>query len=651
MTLGGPLAASERGRHFGLVATSVWRWLPVLALAAMTAVVLSASDTAASDIGVFGAYVLFGLAVPGTLWVRLLRGSASHLAEDLTLGLCVGYCLELATYLVARALGAPLLFVLWPVVTMGGFAALPGLRGYWRGSGERAPTLWSWALVAILAFILLFSAAGFFAQHHLSGADTPYVDMPFHLALIGELRHHVPPQVPYVIGLPLAYHWFVYADAAAASWATGIEPVTLLYRLSGLPMFVAFVVLTAATARRLTGGWSSGPLAVVIALLGGVAIPYGWIDSSVFDSQTLDATWVSPTNLFGLALFSATLLVLIDLLRASAPVRRRRWILLALLVFGSSGAKGTLLPLLIVGLATVLVGVALVERRLHQRAAEALILAVVGLAMATSFIYLGASQGLIVGLEALRSFPIAASVGALRASGLSSLLVPIATAGIAVMLWSLLWSGAFGLLLRRRRSAADTSIFLLVGVCVAGLGAASIFLYPGLSELYYLRSAMGAFGLLAATGIWILLPDQGRRSPVVAAAAGCALLGAAFVVTIRALGPSQAPTLGAGQLPGILAAMILPVLALALVLLVAVVVFRRVEARVPALSGAVPLLVVALAMGFSLPSVARIIGSPFTSAGFPRGDDPERWDRSRKVAARSQRSIGTRCHEPALQVR
>ena len=90
--------------------------------------------------------------------------------------------------------------------------------------------------------------------------------MAYHLALIGELRHHVPPAIPYVTDVPLAYHWFFYAEAAATSWATGIEPIVLLYRLSGLPMFAAFVVLTAMAARRLTDRWWTGPLAVAIAL-------------------------------------------------------------------------------------------------------------------------------------------------------------------------------------------------------------------------------------------------------------------------------------------------------------------------------------------------------------------------------------------------
>ena len=379
-------------------------------------IVLSAYGTPAQDVAIFAGYVIFGLALPGMLWVRLLRRTSSHLAEDLALGLAVGYCLELVAYLAARAIGVPLLFLVWVVVTYAVFAT-PNLRRYWRGSGERVPTWWSWALAAMLAYVLIFSAGSFFQQHHLTGSDTPYVDMPYHLALIGELKHHLPPLIPYVSGVPLAYHWFVYADSAAVSWATGIEPATLLYRLFALPMFVVFVLLTAVTARRLTGGWGSGPVAVAVAMFGSVAAPYRWADGSVFDTQTLLTTWMSPTNLFGLALFAAAILMFVDLLQADSQAPRTRWLVIGLLVFGVAGAKATLLPLLIVGLATVLVGDVISRRRLHKGAVGGLAVALIGLIVATTVLYRGESVGLAIGLGALRSFPVAVAVGAQRASG------------------------------------------------------------------------------------------------------------------------------------------------------------------------------------------------------------------------------------------
>jgi hypothetical protein len=103
-------------------------WWPAAILAIATAMVLVAFGTSIADVTIFGLYVAFGIALPGMLWVRFLRGHPTHIAEDLMLGLALGYCLEIAGYVVARAIGAPLVFLAWPVLTLAGFAAIPALR-------------------------------------------------------------------------------------------------------------------------------------------------------------------------------------------------------------------------------------------------------------------------------------------------------------------------------------------------------------------------------------------------------------------------------------------------------------------------------------------------------------------------------------------
>ena len=585
-------------------------WLPASILALAATAVLVAYGTPIMQVAIFGAYVVFGITLPGMLLVRLLRGRSAHISEDLTLGLAAGYCVEIATYLAARAVGAPLLFVLWPILTLGAFAAAPALRRHWRGGGERAPIWWSWSLAAMVAYLLIYAAGTFFAQHHLSGTDTPYVDMPYHLALIGELRHHVPPDVPYVTGVPLAYHWFYYAETAATSWATGIEPILLLYRLSGVPMFVTFVVLTAAAARRLTDGWWSGPVAVAVALFSTVAGPYLWTGTPVFDAQTLQATWISPTNLFGLALFAATLLLFIDLLKIDGRATRADWLLVGLLIFGVAGAKASLLPVLIVGLLAVVAGVAISRRRLHRNATGGLALAGVGLILATILLFRGTTGGLVIGLDSLRSLPVVRLPGARGARGLSSLILPVAGWLIALLLWSFSWAGAYGLLARSRSAIADPRILFLLGIGAGAVGAVTLFSYPGLSQIYYLRGATGAFGLLSAAGIAAVLPVRPRYRSLIACFSVAAMVGALAVVAISVIGPSRVPTLAADHLSRVLPAIILPVLALLGVLLVSYLVLRQAAPKRPVLQGAVPLLIIAIAMGFSIPNVVRILASP-----------------------------------------
>ncbi len=123
-------------------------WVPATILAIATAIVVVGYGVSIGQVAIFGVYVAFGIALPGLLLVRFLRGRAGYIAEDVALGLCAGYAIEIATYLVARAIGAPLLFLAWPIATLVAFTAVPGLRSHWRGSGIRAPAAWSWSLAA-----------------------------------------------------------------------------------------------------------------------------------------------------------------------------------------------------------------------------------------------------------------------------------------------------------------------------------------------------------------------------------------------------------------------------------------------------------------------------------------------------------------------
>ena len=488
--------------------------------------------------------------------------------------------------------------------------------------GAQAPIWWSWSLAAMLGYLLLYSAGTFFAQHHLTGTDTPYVDMPYHLALIGELRHHVPPSVPFVTGQPLAYHWFFYAEAAATSWATGIEPVILLYRLSGLPMLVAFVVLTATAARRLTGGWWTGPFAVAVALFGIVAGPYGWTSTPVFDTQTLGVTWISPTNMFGLALFAAAIVIFLDLVEPERRAPRRRWLLTALLTFGLAGAKASLLPLLIVGLAFVVAGVAIRDRHLLRSAVVGLVLAVVALGMAAILLFRGSTGGVVIGLDSLRAFSVISLPGAQEARGWARVILPVAALSAALALWSCLWAGAYGLLVRRKSWLDDPRIMFLLGICAGALGAVIVLSYPGLSQAYYLKGAAGAFGLLTAVGIAAILPaGAGRR--VVAWVALAAAAGAVAVSVIHTLGPGDAPTLARAHLAGVLAAIFIPLLVLLVLIAVASVMFRRLARERSDLHGAAALLVIALVIGIQSPERGSAAGiaphrRPYAARSRPR---------------------------------
>ena len=83
--------------------------------------------------------------------------------------------------------------------------------------------------------------------------------------------------------------------------------------------------------------------------------------------------------------------------------------------------------------------------------------------------------------------------------------------------------------------------------------------------------------------------------------------GALTVTLLRRLGPTSAPSLADDRLPRVLLGMVTPVAALLAVAIVAYLVLHRAERSRPVLRGAVPLLIVALVMGFSLPNAVRVV--------------------------------------------
>ncbi len=80
---------------------------------------------------------------------------------------------------------------------------------------------------------------------------------------------------------------------------------------------------------------------------------------------------------------------------------------------------------------------------------------------------------------------------------------------------------------------------MLLGICASALGAVIVFSYPGLSQLYYLRGAAGAFGLLTAAGIAAILPARVRDPALIGAAVTMAIVGAGAVLIVRAVGPGR----------------------------------------------------------------------------------------------------------------
>jgi hypothetical protein len=608
-------------RPSGRAAALASGWLPAGAVAVLATVVLREYGAPARTTAAFWAYLGLGLIVPGMLIWRAARMRSSSLIEDLAGGLVVGYAGEFLAYLPARAAGAPYLVVVWPIAVMLTFACVPRLRQFWRRdpTAARPPWWWSWLVAAACAFLVAWSAATFFRSHGLSGKgmSSPFVDMPYHLALAGELKHHVPPVVPFVTGEPLAYHWFVYADVAATSWVTGIEVQTLMYRLSVLPMMMAVAVLVAALATRLTGRWWAGPAAVAAAYLCTPPDPYPWANTPVNGASNLAVTWVSPTNAFGKAILVCLVLVLVDVLRPAADeaprgARRLRWLIVIMLSVLAAGAKSSLLPVLLGGLLLVVAVHALVARRLHRRALAAAWIAASCLAFAIVVIF-GGQPGagrLVSPLEAVSTVAQGAGV---TGDALPATAVQVALLAITIMAWGMTWAGVFGL--RPTGARYDPAVILVAGVAVAGPLIALLTFFPGHGQAYFFQASSPFLAVLAVAGLAAVMPLGSR---VAGWGVALAVLCGAAVLAAPTLGPGAlVPALTdravGAQVAALLTPWILPVTALA----VAGVVLFLVGRRLPAVRAAALAMVLAMAMGFGLPSIVRLISNVFVAAQHP----------------------------------
>jgi hypothetical protein len=526
-------AAEARPRPFHPLSSG---WIPAAAVAAATAATVLWYGVTVRDLVAFAAYSIVGVTLPGTLLWRALHGRSGTFAVDVAAGTALGIAVEVGVYAAARALGAPLAVLAFPGLTIAAFVAVPGLRGHWRGGGARLPAGVAWSTAGIAVFLLARSAE-LFRGEGLTGAaaQQPNVDVPFQFALVGELKHHMPPTASFVHGEPLLYHWFVHAHAAAVSWVTGIEPQVLILRLLVLPFLAAFLVLVVGIAKEVSGRWWPGPVALLLTFLGTSTDPFRWTSSPIFDGTIQDTFWLSPTMTLAATLFAAAMLALIGLLRG--PNRRPgAWITLGVLVGGVAGAKATFTPMLTCAM-VVVVAVRLAMRRRPGPELAALGIVVLGLAFTRYVLLAGANYGTVFAPLAL-----------IKWTGLGQLIlgppapanpwwVLVGLTGLAALGCALAWAGAVGLL--RRPWRADPAVLLMAVVALAGFGAAYLLAHPGIGSVYFARSGRPYACLIAAIGLAALLPaaDRLTRRARIALAGLCALavvLGVATVYAIRA---------------------------------------------------------------------------------------------------------------------
>lgn len=516
---------------------------------------------------IFAGYVTLGLTLPGMLLWRAVRGRPGWFVEDVAAGLAVGYSCEVMAYIGARAIGLPLLTAAWPVATIAVFLLVPGLRRHWRSTdrAEEKTPFWFSAILSGSALVLFYwSVIRFFRTHDVAepGMLSPDGDSPFHLALIGDAKHHMPLASPWLPEQPVLYHWFVYAEMASTSWITGIEPQLLLLRLSPLPMVFGFLMLMAVLGKRLTGTWWAGAAAAVTTYFVLTPTPYQWRLGGWFstfgtnayeDGSSLRAQmWTSPTQTFGAILFAGLALVLVDVLAVGVLTasNRRRWALVVLLTAAVTGGKATFLPMLLAGLLLVVAVRVLTRRPVHPAALVTAAIAFVAVLFAQFVLFGGAAQGLAVDplhFARISGAPYTA-VFALPGTGQAWRLVLVTL--ITFACWACIWPGLAGLVRLAQTKAqgrrpgltirADP-VILMFGIGLSGIGALLVFGHEGGAEGWFMVSGRPYLSLAAVAGLALITPADVPVRRMLTWVYGAVLAGAAILIVVHELDPKRTP--------------------------------------------------------------------------------------------------------------
>jgi hypothetical protein len=506
-------APSPKRARFGGSATAV-----TVVIAAAAAGLWLLSGVGASQMARYVAYQAVFIVGPGWLVYRWLRPRDGWGLRRLAFSWALGYALECAAFMLTAAVGLRSAFLAYPAVAAG--VAIVGRRVSGEAEGRPAPRLprgWPWALAAVCVVALAYVGLQYFGTSPLPGhvPSASYgLDSVWNLSLAAEAKHHWPITDPTASGTSLSYHLFATFDVAATSQVTGLSLPLVLFRLWPVPLVVLaclqLCVFGVTAGRR---AWA-GPIVAGLVLLGSELNVDPHLGYKFANELSDDIIAISPSFLLGLVFFLPALTVLYEL-AAERLARPRTMVLLGLLLFGCAGAKATILPVLVGGLALFVVWRGARGRGLHRSMLAALCLTGAAYALSDILIY-NAAGGYGLALDppgAVRQMP---------ALGVFAHGVP---GGLAVVGWgaavTLGLAGAYWLFLLgtavhagRRDAAAPLGAGLLVCVALTGAAPFLLFTHYGFSQVFFVEYGLIAVAPLAADGLlWVWRELRSRAGP------------------------------------------------------------------------------------------------------------------------------------------
>ena len=486
---------SRAGRVTGLAALAS---LPVLPLGWFAGLQAQPAWIPAAYLG----YLLVVIAIPGTMFWRRLTGGSGWFLVDAVLGTTFGLACEALIYPLGRWLDLPLIALVMPALALGLFLALP------RKLRDDRTTPW-WAVAGVMVSAGVVAAWFVRVGSRLIPIDglsalRPNSDSPFQLSLAAELTHHFPPQVPYVAGEPLTYHWMAYDHIASAHWITGIELDVLTQRVVPFAFLLLTALGAAAVGMVLTGRAVAAPIAAGLTVLAGDLSPWSWTVTHTLyhDSPLSMGQMISPTQTYSTVIMLPLIAVTALLLRRKPDQSKRRlaglFLTATILITVLSISKATALPVYAAGIAAAWLYLTIKDRRLNV---SALVLGVlVGTTYTVNFFVVlrAASHGMEVEPgKTFRNMLSTMLTGVDPSVQQGPNLLPIVTAAVLIG-WLL--PGAGILLIRRRLPRDPMAVMLLAGL-IGAIAATSVLYHYSQAQVFFARTAFVYGVLLAAWGL------------------------------------------------------------------------------------------------------------------------------------------------------
>lgn len=327
----------------------------------------------------FGCYVV----LPGVVVLHWLERRPLTLTWAIALGVPLGFAIEIFSFLGLSALQLRGLMPVLPVVWVGVGALLWTRQrtGPLRVRIGRRHAALSLALAVLFLATVVAAVCQMFAESPLVDGlpQRPiFHDWVYLASRAAAIKHHWPLEDPSLAGSSLQYHYFMLVHAASASWLAKLEVTMVLLRLMIVPLGAVLVVQSFVLGRMVSRSAWGGVLAAVLVTVASeasLATDYG---RPMFLGMFVRWLYVSPTFFFGMIFFGALLIAV----ARGVLARRLTWRqvgLLALLAAAGTGAKGTVLPALLLGLGLLGAWWWLRQRRFPAR------LVGIGLAMGGAF--------------------------------------------------------------------------------------------------------------------------------------------------------------------------------------------------------------------------------------------------------------------------